>query len=87
MALLAVHNLSKIYETNAVSVPALRNIELVFEQGEFTALVGPSGSGKTERDGRSRRLCGGGPQGFQRNGDRASRGCAGNHARVSRIPV
>ncbi len=47
MALLAVHNLSKIYETNAVSVPALRNIELVFEQGEFTALVGPSGSGKT----------------------------------------
>jgi putative ABC transport system ATP-binding protein len=45
----AVQNLSKIYRkpgTN-VEVPALRNINLDLEQGEFTAIMGASGSGKS----------------------------------------
>src|SRR5438309_4860930 len=45
----AVQNLSKIYRkpgTN-IEVAALRNINLDFEQGEFTAIMGASGSGKS----------------------------------------
>jgi putative ABC transport system ATP-binding protein len=45
----SVQNLSKIYRkpgTN-VEVPALRNIDLDFERGEFTAIMGASGSGKS----------------------------------------
>jgi putative ABC transport system ATP-binding protein len=45
----SVQNLSKIYRkpgTN-VEVAALRNINLDFEQGEFTAIMGASGSGKS----------------------------------------
>ena len=40
-------NLSKTYEDTAVPVHALKNVNLEFQQGEFTAIVGPSGSGKT----------------------------------------
>ncbi len=47
MALIIVKNLSKTYNTTAVPVHALKNINLEFEKGEFTAIVGPSGSGKT----------------------------------------
>ena len=45
----SVQNLSKIYRkpgTN-IEVAALRNINLDFEQGEFTAIMGASGSGKS----------------------------------------
>jgi putative ABC transport system ATP-binding protein len=45
----SVQNLSKIYRkpgTN-VEVAALRNINVDFEQGEFTAIMGASGSGKS----------------------------------------
>src|SRR5206468_8285463 len=45
----AVQNLSKIYRkpgTN-IEVPALRNINLDIERGEFTAIMGASGSGKS----------------------------------------
>jgi putative ABC transport system ATP-binding protein len=40
-------NLSKVYTETAVPVHALKNVNLEFKQGEFTAIVGPSGSGKT----------------------------------------
>jgi putative ABC transport system ATP-binding protein len=50
MSLVAsVRNLSKIYRkpgTN-VEVPALRNVDLDFVEGEFTAIMGASGSGKS----------------------------------------
>ena len=41
------NNLSKVYTDTAVPVHALKNIDLEFKEGEFTAVVGPSGSGKT----------------------------------------
>ncbi|KWX88808.1 bacitracin ABC transporter ATP-binding protein, partial [Paenibacillus riograndensis] len=36
-------NLSKSYGTTAV----LKNIDLMIQSGEFTAVMGPSGSGKS----------------------------------------
>ncbi len=39
--------LSKTYTNTAVPVHALRDVNLEFREGEFTAIVGPSGSGKT----------------------------------------
>jgi putative ABC transport system ATP-binding protein len=48
-AVASIRNLSKIYRkpgTN-VEVPALRNVSLDFEEGEFTAVMGASGSGKS----------------------------------------
>ena len=47
MVLIKIENLSKVYNTSAVPVQALKNINIEFEKGEFTAIVGPSGSGKT----------------------------------------
>jgi len=37
----------KIFAQAAEEVQAVRNVSLVIERGEFTALAGPSGSGKT----------------------------------------
>src|SRR5262245_22065172 len=45
----SVRSLTKIYRkpgTN-VEVPALRSIDLEFEEGEYTAIMGASGSGKS----------------------------------------
>jgi len=47
MALIEIENVSKTYNTTAVPVHALRDIDLNFEKKEFTSIVGPSGSGKT----------------------------------------
>ena len=47
MALIELKDISKTYNTTAVPVEALKNINLSFEKQEFTAVVGPSGSGKT----------------------------------------
>jgi len=47
MAILEARGVSKVYETRGVSTPALTDVDLAIEEGEFTALSGPSGSGKT----------------------------------------
>ncbi|QNL21253.1 ABC transporter ATP-binding protein [Hyphobacterium sp. CCMP332] len=46
MAIISTKGLTKIYQ-GAVPVHALKGVDLVIEEGEFTAVVGPSGSGKT----------------------------------------
>jgi putative ABC transport system ATP-binding protein len=47
MKVIDIKNLHKIYNDSEIQVHAVRGIDLVFEQGEFTTIVGPSGSGKT----------------------------------------
>ena len=46
-ATLAVENLSKIFESAAGRVVALRRINFTVDKGEFVSIVGPSGSGKS----------------------------------------
>lgn len=47
MYCLRTENLTKLYRNNGMEVPALTNINLAVQRGEFVSLVGPSGSGKT----------------------------------------
>ena len=46
-ATLTVENLSKIFESAAGRVVALRRINFTVDKGEFASIVGPSGSGKS----------------------------------------
>ncbi len=47
MNIIETKDLTKVYRENGNEVVALENLNISFEQGEFTAVVGPSGSGKT----------------------------------------
>ncbi len=47
MAYIRVCELSKTYRLGHTPVPALREVSLEVDQGEFVAVVGPSGSGKS----------------------------------------
>lgn len=46
-AMARVVDLVKNYEMGSVTVHALRDLNLAFDQGDFIALMGPSGSGKS----------------------------------------
>lgn len=47
MKVIDIKNVEKVYNDAEVQVHAINNVNLSFEEGEFTAIVGPSGSGKT----------------------------------------
>lgn len=47
MTIIEAQKISKIYNTRAVPVQALKDVDLRVERGEFSAVVGPSGSGKS----------------------------------------
>lgn len=47
MALITIENMTKTYPMGLRKFTALKDINLKFDEGEFTGIVGPSGSGKT----------------------------------------
>ena len=46
-ALIRAEAVTRVYRTGEVEVGALKEVDLVVERGEFTAIAGPSGSGKS----------------------------------------
>jgi putative ABC transport system ATP-binding protein len=47
MSLIELRDVSKIYRLGNQKIPALTDVSLTFNEGEFAVLAGPSGSGKT----------------------------------------
>ena len=45
--MIAIENLSKTYDSDILSVSALREVSFKIKKGEFVAIMGPSGSGKS----------------------------------------
>jgi len=46
-AIISMKGISKVYDTGAIQVEALRGIDLTVQPEEFVSIVGPSGSGKS----------------------------------------
>lgn len=47
MAILELENITKVYTKGSRKIEALKEVDLIIEKGEFSAIVGPSGSGKS----------------------------------------
>lgn len=45
--MIKIQQLDKTYDTGAIRVDALRNVDFSVNQGEFVSIMGPSGSGKS----------------------------------------
>jgi putative ABC transport system ATP-binding protein len=45
--MIAIENVTKVYQMGEVKVHALRGVSLEIERGEWVAIMGPSGSGKS----------------------------------------
>ncbi len=45
--MITIENVKKTYVSGDVKVEALRGVDLIIRDGEFTSIAGPSGSGKT----------------------------------------
>lgn len=47
MKIIQISNLGRTYKKGKINIPALQNIDLEIEEGQFVSIVGKSGSGKS----------------------------------------
>ena len=45
--MIEINNLTKVYDSDSLSVTALKKVSFTVKKGEFVAIMGPSGSGKS----------------------------------------